>query len=233
MKRLYWLLTVGSIVGLSGQVNAITIDFESIPGSMPMEGLAISNQFEATAGVTFSLSDGTSPVLADVGGARTAFQGPGNGNDNVVAGEDVGNFFLTDDGLTSGTATPTLIVSYSTATQNVSGEILDIDFNESFVITAFDALTGGSVLETVTINAGDADTGNGVATNWSISRASADILRLEFAGTRSGFGFFGLGFDNFNSGVDTSGTTVVPLPAAGVLLLSGIAGLFVLRRRRS
>jgi len=220
--------TLLAVMCVSGAAHAATIDFETVPGATPFEGLEISDQFEATAGVTFSLSTGNAPVLADVGGARTAFQGFGGGNDAVAPGEDVGSFFLTDDGLTSGLSAPTLIVTYSQATQFASGEILDIDFGEVFTITAFDAAVGGNVLETIEISASDPDTGNGVATNWSIDRGSADILRIEFLGERTTSGFFGLGFDNFDSGVALA---AVPVPA-GAPLLAGALGLLLAVRRR-
>lgn len=219
-----------AVLSLASQAKAVVIDFETVPGAVPSEGLAISNQFAATAGVTFSLANGSTPVLAEVGGPRTAFDGVGP--DGPAAGENIGQFFLTDDGVTSGVTVSPLIVSYSMATQNVSGEILDIDRGESFVISAFDSLVGGALLDTITINAGDADTGNGVATNWAFTRASADILRIEFAGARSGAGFFGLGFDNFNSGVTVapaplSTPATLPLVAAGLCMIG-----FLARRRK-
>ena len=219
-----------SVVSLASQAEAVVIDFETVPGAVPSEGLAISNQFAATAGVTFSLANGNTPVLAEVGAPRTAFDGVGP--DGPAAGENIGQFFLTDDGLTSGVTTSPLIVSYSTAAQNVSGEILDIDRGETFVISAFDSVIGGALLDTITINTGDADTGNGVATNWAFNRVSADILRIEFAGSRSGgVGFFGLGFDNFNSGV-TGGPVPLPTPATLPLVAAGLCMIAFIARRR-
>ncbi|MEO0569835.1 MAG: hypothetical protein AAF066_19060, partial [Pseudomonadota bacterium] len=71
----------------------------------------------------------------------------------------------------------------------------------------------------------------GVATNWIFERATADIRRIEFAGSRQGLGFFGLGFDNFDSGINL---TAVPLPAGLPLLLLGISAFATpaLRRKK-
>lgn len=223
-----------ALSGLCFAANAATIDFETVPGETPVDGVAISNQFAATAGVTFALADGSAPVLASYDGARTAFQGPGNGNDNLSASEmeDLGSFFLTDDGITSGgLSDPVLIVTYSTPSQFASGSILDIDSGETFSITAYDSEVGGTALDSIHISAGDPDTGNGVATNWIFERATADIRRIEFAGSRQGLGFFGLGFDNFDSGINL---TAVPLPAGLPLLLLGISAFATpaLRRKK-
>ncbi|MEL7403065.1 MAG: hypothetical protein AAGJ89_06470, partial [Pseudomonadota bacterium] len=179
-----------ALSGLCFAANAATIDFETVPGETPVDGVAISNQFAATAGVTFALADGSAPVLASYGGTRTAFQGPGNGNDNLSASEmeDLGSFFLTDDGVTSGgLSDPVLIVTYLTPSQFASGSILDVDGGETFSITAFDSEVGGTALDSIHITAGDADTGNGIATNWIFERATADIRRIEFAGNRGNF----------------------------------------------
>ena len=84
-----------------GQVSfgCLTLDFETIPGSEPASGVVLSDQYRSTFGVTFSLEGGGHPVLAQVGPPREAFQGPGRGSDNPAAGVDVGQFFLTDDGV--------------------------------------------------------------------------------------------------------------------------------------
>ena len=55
----------------------IVVDFEHIPGlGLPVDGMAISNQFLADFGITFSFEGGGYPVLAKVGPPITAFVGP-------------------------------------------------------------------------------------------------------------------------------------------------------------
>ncbi len=179
------------------QAYAVPVDFETIPGGTPSEGLSINTQYLATEGIAFSLEGGGFPVLADVGGNQTAFAGPPNhtGSDNPVPGQGIGAFFLTDDGVLSGLVSPPLIVSYNTPTSAASGVILDIDFNEAFTIEARDAT--GIVLQTITLAAGDPNTGDGIATSWSFDRGVSDVFSIRFVGTRTAPGAFGLGFDNF------------------------------------
>jgi hypothetical protein len=183
------------------------IDFETIPCETPREGLVISDQFSTTTGVSFRLEGGGHPVLADVGGDRTAFVGPsdedGNTNDTVAPGQNVGQYFLTDDGDLDSGSTP-LIVTYDPPTAEASGYLLDVDGGENYTIEARDA--NGDILETVTISDDDPEAGDGLATYWSIDRENADIVSIRFVGEKPS-GLFGLGFDNFNARSITPGNT--------------------------
>lgn len=181
----------------SKAIQAQLINFEAIPGGTSFEGLVISNQFEATVGVSFSLEGGGHPVLAQVGNPTTAFANDALVGDMPAPGQGIGSFFLTDDGVLSGLSAPPLIVTYSTPTDSASGVVLDIDFDEQFVIEARDA--GDNVLETVTIMAGDPGTGDALATRWEFQRATAEVASIRFVGSRQVDGAFGLGFDNFNA----------------------------------
>ena len=228
MKKLQLLGGVCACIFTFSNANAGFIDFESIPGGVPIEGLAINTQFLATDGVSFVLENGADPVLAEVGDPMTAFAGPPNntGGDTPASGQNIGSFFLTDDGvLSSSLISPALIVSYSTPAAAASGVILDIDFNETFLIQAKDM--SGNVIDTVNISAGDPNTGDGLATFWSFDRATTDISSIRFAGSRTQAGGFGLGFDNFNAR-----SAVVPVPAAIWLFGSGLLGLVGIARRK-
>ena len=56
------------------------ITFETVSGSAPIEGTEITNQFQVSHGVTFSLrrydGTGTAPVISEYGGPAWAFYGP-------------------------------------------------------------------------------------------------------------------------------------------------------------
>ncbi|MQQ07490.1 VPLPA-CTERM sorting domain-containing protein [Epibacterium sp. SM1979] len=227
--------------------SAASITFEDIAGMPPVDGLEITNQFAATAGVTFGLIDGSTgsalaqgPVLAEVGGPGTAFGGFGGGGDTIAPGSaaQIGNFFLTDDGLGSGgLRNPILVAEYSVASSFISADILDLDFSETFEIRFYDAVTGGNLLNTILLSASSPNTGNGVATTVNYDHGAAEILRVEFEGRSNRaptIGFFGLGFDNFNSGVEIEPLppSPIPLPAGLPLMLAGLAGFGVLRARR-
>lgn len=213
----------------SDSATASVINFESIPGiEVPTDGLLINNQFETTHGVIFSLEGGGSPQLARIGAPTTAFQGPIAG-DTPVPGQGIGEFFLTDDGILSGLAAIPLIVTYTTPTAAASGIILDIDFDESFLIEARNNI--GDVIESIVINAGDPGTGDGIATLWSFTRPSADVYSIRFVGSRSTSGSFGLGFDNFDAR-SASAATPIPLPATHILMLAGLIGFLFFTRQK-
>lgn len=222
-----------SPVTLPPPPSAALIDFETIPGlGTPSDRLEISNQYQASHGVVFLLEDGTFPEIAMPGLPETAFAGPPNngGSDNPVASPDqgIGTAFLTDNGTVGGLDPPPLIVEYAPPTAEASGVVLDIDFDESFTIEARDAL--GTVLETVVIQAGDPDTGDGVATSWSIERATTDIHSIRFVGMRTDPGGFGLGFDLFDT---RRAAPAVPLasPLGWLLLAIGLTTVAARGRR--
>jgi hypothetical protein len=191
------LLQPSSAHLVKAQTSDAQIDFETIPGGTPQEGLIISDQFVATAGVSFALEGGGYPVLADVGGEATAFLGHPNNSapDTPAPDQPIGQYFLTDDGEIGGES-PNLIVNYDPPTAAASGVVLDVDNRESYTIEARDA--SDTVLQTVSVSAGDPGTGDGLATRWSLERENADIVSLRFrSGTPSTL--IGLGFDNFNA----------------------------------
>ena len=79
--------------------QASLIDFETVPGGTPADQLAISTQYQAAYGVTFSLQDGGTPYLEQTG---TGDSGQGFWNaylgtyDTESAGYEgqLGNYFL-------------------------------------------------------------------------------------------------------------------------------------------
>lgn len=171
------------------------IDFELVAGNIPVEGLEIAQQFSDTHGVTFSLDNGSSPVVSMVGGVTASAFGSIYGNDTAAPGESIGKYFLTDDGLLSGLSSPALIAIYDPPAIGAAGIILDLDFDESFNVSAFD-IDGNSIKE-ITINAGDQDTGDGIGTDWIIESDTRNISKIVFTGSRKASGAFGFGFDNF------------------------------------
>ncbi|MDY6805043.1 MAG: PKD domain-containing protein [Cyanobacteriota bacterium] len=219
-------MTASVVLGIatSQPVKAASfITFENIPGTTPSDGLAINNQFLGSHGITFSMVkqnqrgewlDKGSPVLAQVGGKATAFVGPINydptrpgqrtTHDMPAPGQNVGMFFLTDDGKLDSTTVgrpSSLLINYNNPVSAAYGELLDIDQapsvgNEKWLVTALNSL-GGS-LESVLLESATPGTGDGIATPWHFLRPNADIsaIRIDFTGTkRRGIG---LGFDNFS-----------------------------------
>jgi hypothetical protein len=215
-------------------VYAQVIDFETVPGvGIPTACMEINTQYQSLYGVTFSLEGGGSPRIAQVGDPLEAFMGPPNNtlNDMPASGQNIGNYFLTDDCTLGLTAAP-LVVNYNPPTAAASGVILDIDLNEQFTIQARDA--GNNVIQTITINAGDPGTGDGIATPWSFDLGSPNIYSIRFVGTKPGGGF-GLGFDNFYARAAEPPTTQVPtMTEWGMIIfivLAGMGSIYYLRRK--
>ncbi len=197
-RHQFWLaLTL--VLGAAGPAAA-TISFETVPGGTPIDGLEISNQFAVSDSVIFRLEDGSNPVLARVSGARTAFAGPpnGTGNDTVLPGQGIGQFFLTDDGIADGNTDPAaLIIGFAQPTTATSGSLLDIDDGETVTLQARGLLQ--NILATRTITAGDPGTGDGVSTFWSFSIPDEEIFSVRIQGTGVQPGSFGLGLDLLNA----------------------------------
>ena len=172
-----------------------TLDFEAIPGATAAEGLAISDQYERTLGMTFRLETGGAPTLAAVGRPTAAFEASA-GPDTPDAGQGVGRYFLTDDGDLSGDEAPPLVVTFASPVQRAAGVLLDVDGDETFTVEARDA--SGAVVERVVIADGDEGAGDGLATPWAFDRPTADVASIRIEGERPR-GRFGLGFDNFTT----------------------------------
>lgn len=198
-RRLHLLLITFSILTfghLKSQTNCNLIDFESIPNVSLYEGLEVIDQYLLAYGLTFILEDGTFPRIAEVGPPTTAFESWW-GSDQPEPSQDIGSFFLTDDGILSGLTSSPLIISFTYPIDSASGVVLDVDLSEKFTIQARDQID--TVLFETVITDGDPNTGDGIASVWGFKRNQPDIYSIKFIGTRDTPGAFGLGFDNLVS----------------------------------
>jgi gliding motility-associated-like protein len=182
------------IASISYSQDEFTIDFEQIPNATPFEGLSIGDQFLDVYGISFALEDGSVPVLAEVGNPVTAFQSS-YGGDTPAPGENIGDYFLTDDGVFTGLESPPLLITSVNPIQKIGGEILDVDLDEFFIIEAMDI--NGVIIQSDTITAGDPDTGDGIGANWELEINQCEgIYSVRLNGEREAAGIFGLGIDN-------------------------------------
>jgi gliding motility-associated-like protein len=171
-----------------------TIDFEQIPNEIARENMRINTQYQELYGVRFVLEDGRDPVLAEVGFPAVAFGGS-FGDDTPAPGQNIGSFFLTDDGILGGLNAPPLIIHSDNPLKKITAEILDIDFDERFLIQALDI--NGLVVKSIRIADGDPNTGDGLATKWIIEADEcSDFYSVRIEGSRNQTGSFGLGLDN-------------------------------------
>ncbi len=199
------------------------ITFEIILDAEPEDGMSIYDQFEASHGVRFMYSDGSLPKIARVGPPTTAFAGFPNddGYDTVVPGTDVGQYFLTDD-VSIGAPNTDLIIQYLTPVQAAGGDLLDLDGaatgqagwgtneNEAWLITAFN--DEGEEVSRLTVTAGDYPSGDGVATPWSITAETPEIVEIHFRYTGAKpIGYAGFALDNFTPSTPRTGFTVTQI----------------------
>lgn len=179
-------------------VRAQVIDFERMPdGSIPTEGLVISNQFWQQYGVNFAFTNGKFPHIAQVGSPLFAFQSA-YGDDTPAPGQNCGSFFLTDSSGLDSQLPPTLVITYAVPVSAASGVILDIDglnFHEAWDIQAYN---GTNLLATVSLTEASPNAGDGLATPWNFSRSTADITSIWIVYTGTKTNRIGLAFDNFS-----------------------------------
>lgn len=193
--------------------GCIEINFEEIPNQAVQEGLSINNQYLASHGIRFQLENGASPILAQVGGTATAF-GSVYGNDQPEPGSGIGEFFLTDNGVLSGLQMIPVIVSFEMPIDSFSACVLDIDFDEFFIIQARGQNGENILVDTIT--SGDPGTGDGVSSCWGFNfdGCEGSIYSIRFEGHRMQAGAFGLGMDNFSfcfAGIDIANEIAVDI----------------------
>ena len=149
-------------------------------------------------GVTFSLEGGGTPAIAAVGGPATSFYGPpgSTGPDTPAPAQGVGGYFLTDDGIFGLPPVP-LIVGYAFPVWFASGQLLDIDGDEAWLVEAGNGLSG--VIDSITLTPASFNAGDGNVTPFVFEHLVADIEFLRFSyvgpGASGGIGF---GLDNFS-----------------------------------
>ena len=176
------------------------IDFETLPGgAMPVEGMAISNQFLASHGVSFALTNGTFPLIAKRGGTNIpAFTGA-NGPNMPAANQAVGDYFITEPYAAG--LPPPLVITYSQEVSNASGVIIDIDgtsnhvANEAWLLLARDI--NGGLLATDQLTVASPNAGDGLATPWSF-RGVPGIRSIHVIYNGNKTNGIGLAFDNFS-----------------------------------
>jgi len=178
------------------------LDFETVNGLVPIEGMSISNQFQAQFGMSFRREDGGFPVIGRKGVPRSSFivvtpdrelYDELHPDDPRAA--DFGDCFLTDDGVVGGTKR--IIIDFSVPVGAVSGYVFDVDGRERLTVIAYQD-DGVTELQRSVVESGESDTGNGRSTRWSIARGQKDIrqIRLRETGPSTSAN---LGFDSIES----------------------------------
>ena len=217
------------IVEYAGPLPSSLIDFETLPsGAMPAEGMAISNQFFASHGVSFAFTNGTFPVLAKRRGTNIiAFEGP-TGLNTLAANQAVGDYFLTDPHDAEGLPPAPLIISYRQTVSNASGVIIDIDGaashggNEAWLLEARG--TNGVLLATNRLTVASPNAGDGLATPWSFRGVPGiGAIYVIYDGQKTNG--LGLAFDNFSPALAVTPPSLTVTVTQRVARI-GVAGSF-------
>lgn len=221
---------------------AAIIDFETVPGGTPSDQLAISNQYFADFGVTFSLEGGGTPFLEKTGAADSGhgfWNAAKSDYDIEAAGYEgrLGDYFLRfGTGTFSSAPGPVLIIDYANPVSAASAQIWDIDAAqnnqsayEAWTVTARDDT--GNVIDTRVSPNGigelEPDSLNAKPWTWSFDHASSDIFSIAISFTGQA-GIVGLAFDNFSP---ASPVSPVPVPAAAWLFGAALFALWGTGRR--
>jgi len=209
-------LIAAILVLMTTAAAAEVIDFETIPGGEPTVGLVISDQFESSYGVRFSVSDSADLVLGDYGGQFQGWVDDSLANDVLQPGYDRGEFFaVIPEAQTPGRY---LIIEYVVPATGAAFDIIDIDDGpgnnpgqeDQWTIRVFDS--SGSLLHVTVITAGDPGTGDATPTRHSVDIGEApSIARIELEYTGPLQTAIGWGFDSFSpaasAGVMSGGTS--------------------------
>jgi len=198
-----------------GIANATLIDFESTGLS---ESATLTTEI---SGLTFN-----GAIIVKEGQPLYAFSSYAPGTyDTAYSDQLFDNVFITDLPVGEDTGVSgTIEVSFELPVFDLSFRVADIDIwpgdnKEILTAQAFDVTD--TLLETVTIKAGDPGTGDGIATlvEFSVSDISLFTVIVANNDDRAGWG------------VDNLSYTPIPEPATMLLLGSGLIGLAGARRR--
>ncbi|MGJ8639360.1 MAG: tandem-95 repeat protein [Opitutaceae bacterium] len=178
--------------------NYSFLSFEELDAELFVESTQITDEFLETHGISFTLEgDGDGPVLAQVGSPQIAFEGFELLADQPAPGQNVGQFFLTDDGIVSG-APESIIIDLVNPSSSMSGTLIDIDGAEAWRIEAFDE--NDRLVDIDLIDIDSFNSGEGLATSWSMTSIVENIIkvRLSWNGSQQSGGV-GVAFDNFSA----------------------------------
>lgn len=195
------------------------LDFETVNGSVPFEGMAVSNQFRGQFGVSFR-TPGSYPLLARKGfpavgfwtgeiGANTTYDTVNALDPNAAA---CGDFFLTRDSLGSNT----IILDFAAPVAAASGFIMDIDGTEVATITAYRD-NGTNAVAQLVIGSSSPGAGPERAVRWSFARPTNDIQQIRFMVTDEPGPF----------GIDLLTSSYVPPPSPATNSLRMYPGLTI------
>ncbi len=210
------------------------IDFETVPGTVPTNGLIISNQYTAAYGVTFRPLGSAIVGLTQTGSDAVAFGfclGPANASVCTKANhlypsdplaDAIGNYFLSLGGILG---TPYgLVVDLNVPVSQTGGFIMDVDGTDQWTVKTYSDTNGVNLTDEMVITAGDPGTGDGVATLFTFRHPTADIQEIQFVFTGNPQNGLGEGFDLLSFGQLPLDVPTLSIDQHRLLSLTGRAG---------
>ena len=217
-------------LALSSPALAGFIDFENAPSLALGDNDPVTNEYQPSEGVTFG-----GAVIELIGENRPdGFLNDQLNQRDVESGTPtpgLGNYFLRTDTDFSdrGPGDAFLSVFYDAPETAASGEIWDIDGNQSQGTEKWDVVFRLSGSEVTRVSSPEGTT-NGAGSldglPWLFQYAGASFDQIDFVFTGTKQTGIGLAFDNFRT------DATVPVPATLALLGFGLAGLGLAGRRR-
>ncbi len=228
--KLTKLITLAIAIGCTAQLNAGTLDFEDAASfggdnSAIDSSYFLSNGFSISAVVGDDAATASNVTLAfEKAGSGDAYRGfyTADGFDHDYTGGQLGDYFLkVGTGNLVYDAYFQMEIDYSDTTLVASGEIWDVDGEEDFQVTAYDA--DGNVIHTLDTSGSPVLDGQPWEFSFAVDPDSGQVIdKVVITSTGNTVG--GIGFDNFQA-------NATPLPAALPLGIAGI-GAFMIRKRR-
>lgn len=218
MIKTFTLAAIAAVTATAVSASTVLVDFEN---EFPL-GVdpTVLNAPYTNNGVTFTSLDGNELRLNQVGGNPVSGFVP---NDAVQPGGGFGEIFLGGDFLLDSSVE----VSFSKVVKDLTFEIADIDGNQNgpdqIETFTFDFFLDAAPVGSISLTAGDPGTGNAVATQIAFA---GQFNRFEINNSSTG------GTRNIGWGIDNIQATIVPLPAGGLLMLTGLGAFGLMRRRK-
>ncbi len=186
-----------------------SIDFEDMLGSSPLT--EVSNQYQKDFGVSFQLSDGTSPLLINHGvHTPTSSEFVGwvcnactDGPPSTISGTSgTFNSLLENDKEKLGkfsiggpNRNRFLIIDYSDPVNEASGTLIDVDGTEKWDVIAYN--TDGNIVGKTTVESDN--TGDGIGLDWKLKTLNSFVkLELKFSFSPGSIVGGGLALDLFS-----------------------------------
>lgn len=188
------------------------------------------------SGVTLTTINGSMSVEATGSDATAGFINDTLGSQDAENSnlDGLGGYFLrTTNALSGSNINPIFSLSFAGGASAVSGEIWDIDGNAGQGSEGWDVIAhlagGGTAIQSSPILSNNNLNRNGETLDglpWAFSfEGEGTILSLDFA-------FVGSKTSGIGTAVDNLVVAAVPLPAGGLLLLSGFGVAAAMRRRK-